>query len=75
MIDLGRIDICLDVSMISNHLELPQEGHLEQLYHMFEYLKKYHNSELVLNPSDQVIYQANFERQNWTSREFVHVSD
>ena len=38
---------------------------------MFEYLK-HHNSELVLDPSDQVIDQAEFEHQYWTSSEFGH---
>ena len=60
--------------MVSSHLVLPCEGHLEQLYYVFAYLKKYHNSEIVINPSDQVIDQAKFERQYWTSSEFFHVS-
>ena len=41
---------------------------------MFAYLKKYHNYEIVLNRSDQVIDQAEFEHQDWTSRDFGHVS-
>ena len=35
MLELGRINICLEVSMIFIHLVLPQEGHLKQLYHVF----------------------------------------
>ena len=45
-----------------------------QLYRVFAYLKKYHNSEILLIPSDQVIYQADYERQNQNSGEFGHVS-
>ena len=41
---------------------------MDKIYHVFVCLKKYHNSELVLNPSNQVIDQAGFERQDWTSR-------
>ena len=26
------------------HLALPREGHLDQLFHMFAHLKKYHNA-------------------------------
>ena len=59
--------------MMSSPLALPQEGHLAQLYHMFEYLKKYHNLEMVFDPSDPVIDEAEFERQDWTSSEFGHV--
>ena len=72
--DLGRIEICLEVYLISSNLVLPQEVHLEQPYHMFVCLNKHHNYELVINPSDQYIYQSEFERQYRTSRKFVHVS-
>ena len=61
--ELRRIDICLEVSIISMNLVLTLEEHTEQLYHAFEYLNKYHDFELVLDPSDQVIYQADFECQ------------
>ena len=36
-VELGRVDILLETSMMSTHLALPQQGHLEQLYHMFGY--------------------------------------
>ncbi len=29
-VELGRVDILLEVSLISKHLALPREGHLEQ---------------------------------------------
>ena len=45
-----------------------------QLYRVFAYLKKYHKSELGLDPSDQVIDRDEFEHQDWTSHEFGHVS-
>jgi hypothetical protein len=41
---------------------------------MFAYLKKYHNTEMVFDPSDPVINEAEFERKDWTSSEFGHVS-
>jgi hypothetical protein len=72
MVELGRVDTCLETSMMSSHLALPREGHLAQLYHMFAYLKKYHNSEMVFDPSDPAIDEADFERQDWTSSDFGH---
>jgi len=36
---------------MSLHMVLPCEGHLQQLYHIFAYLKKYHNSEMTFDPS------------------------
>jgi hypothetical protein len=34
---------------------LPREGHLEQVFHIFAHLKKYHNTEVVYDPSEPVI--------------------
>jgi hypothetical protein len=72
-VELGRIDICLEVSMLSSHLALPREGHMEQALHIFAYLKRHHNAELVLDPSDPVINMNDFERRDWTSSEFGHI--
>ena len=59
--------------MMSSHLALPREGHLEQVLHIFAYLKKYHNTELVYDPSDPVVDENDFERRDWASSEFGHV--
>ena len=70
MVELGRVDICLEVSMMSSHLAMPREGHLNQVLHIFAYLKKYHNTEMVYDPSDPGIDDALFEKQDWASSEF-----
>ena len=41
--------------------------------HIFAYLKKYHNTELVYDPSDPVVDENDFERRDWASSEFGHV--
>ena len=64
LVELGRIDICLECSMLANHLSLPREVHLKKVYHMFAYLKKYHNSELVFDTSDPIIDKAKFEKKD-----------
>lgn len=66
IVELGRVDICLEVSLMSSHLALPREGHLECLYHLFAYLGKYHNSEMVFDPTKPNIDQDAFERKDWT---------
>ena len=35
IVELGRVDVCLEVSMMSSHLALPREGHLEQVFCIF----------------------------------------
>ena len=47
--------------MMSSHLALPREGHLEQVLHIFAYLRKYHNTELVYDPSDPVVDENDFK--------------
>jgi Reverse transcriptase (RNA-dependent DNA polymerase) len=72
IVELGRVDICLEVSLLSSHLALPWQGHLEQALHIFAYLQIYHNTELVLDPSDPVIDETLFERRDWSISEFGH---
>ena len=61
IVEPGRIDICLEVSMMSLHLAMPRKGHLDQVLHIFAYLYKYHNTELVYDPSDPVVEYDVFE--------------
>ena len=61
IVELGRIDICLEVSMMSSHHVMPRKGHLDQVLHVFAYLHKYHNTELVYGPSDPVVEHDVFE--------------
>ena len=73
MVELGRVEIFLEVSMMPSHMALPREGHLEQPFCIFLYLRSHHNAELVFNPSNPVIDDARFERKDWTSSEFGHI--
>ena len=66
MVELGRVDICVEVSMMSSHLALPRKGHLKELFHIFGYLKKHHNSEMPFDPSRPDIDMGKFPRQDWS---------
>ena len=39
IVELGRVEICLEVSLISSHHALPRESHLDKLFNIFSYLK------------------------------------
>jgi hypothetical protein len=67
IVELGRVDICLEVSLLSSHLALPRQGHLKQLFHIFGYLKRNHNAEMVFDPSDPVIDESLFECKDWST--------
>jgi hypothetical protein len=38
MVELGRIDIATEVSMLSSYLACPRKGHLENALHVMGYL-------------------------------------
>ena len=39
-VELGRVDILLETSLMSSYMANPRVGHLEQVFHMFAYLKQ-----------------------------------
>ena len=63
---MGRVDINVEVSMLSSCLALPRFGHLQQLYNIFAYLKKPANTEMIFNPSESIIDENQFPRENWS---------
>ena len=67
MVEMGRINITCKVSMMSSFFVIPREGHLQQLLHMFAYLKSHHNARIVLYPSYPYIYSYQFPRHEWRS--------
>ena len=49
-IELGRVDILTEVSMLSSYQASPREGHLEQVYHIFGFLKRKPKLSIYFNP-------------------------
>ena len=72
MVELGRVDICTEVSMLSSCLALPREGHLLQLFRMFSYLEKQHNCEMVFDHLVPAIDKAYFPKENWDNRVYFN---
>jgi hypothetical protein len=54
MCEIGRIDLLHELSIMSQHLALPREGHLEAVYGIFSYLAKHENSRIVFDNSAPV---------------------
>ena len=65
-IELGRIDITTETSMLASHMALPHEGHFIALLHIFSYLKKHHNSFIVFDPTYPVIDPNLFPEKDWS---------
>jgi hypothetical protein len=64
-VELGRIDIYTDVALLSSHLVEPQTGHLEQVFHIFCYLRAHLNSHLVFDPKYVTWEDASFKHYDW----------
>ena len=60
IVELGRVDICLETSVMSSMLALPRFGHLEQVLQIFGYLRDKHNAELVFDPTYPTFDEAAF---------------
>jgi hypothetical protein len=50
-VELARIDIATEVSMLAAYSAAPRQGHLAAVLHVFAYLKAHSRSRWVLNPS------------------------
>jgi hypothetical protein len=66
MVELGRIDIATEVSMLSSYLASPREGHLEAALHIMGYLRLKHNSRLIFDPTYPDIDHTTFPTYDWT---------
>ena len=63
--ELGRIDIVEPTSKLSSFLMSPREGHLEQVFHIFAYLKKYDRSTMVFDDTEPYFDESRFQKVDW----------
>jgi hypothetical protein len=66
MVELGRIDIYHEVSVLSQYLALPRHRHLEAVYHIFAYLDKHEKSSIVFDPADPYFDPVAFQEVDWS---------
>jgi hypothetical protein len=64
-VELGRIDIAFCIAIMSKYLVQPRVGHLNELYHLFGYLKSHDHSRIVLDASRPTIDERRFLKQDW----------
>ena len=64
-IELGRIDIIVEVGLLSRYNASPCEGHLAQLFHIFVYLKKYNHSSMVFDWTYPEFDESVFTQCDW----------
>ena len=67
LVEMGRMDISMEVSALSSHVALSRIGHLNQVYHIFAYIKINHNARIVLDPSYPDVDERDYKKQDWTN--------
>ncbi len=65
-VELCRIDIATEVSLLSSHLAYPCKEHLETALHMMSYLQHKHNTQLIFDQTYPKIDMESFPQFNWT---------
>ena len=66
MVELGRVDIAVEVSLLSSYLAYPQKGHLEAAIHIMWYLQLMHNTRLIFDLTYPKINEDDFPKFDWT---------
>ena len=75
IVELGRIDITTEVSMMASYMSLPCQGHQDQLFHIFAFLKNKHNAEMVFDPSEPDIDKNLFPKEDWSNTVYGECSE
>ena len=64
-VELEKIDVLLETALMSTHLALPRRGHLEQLYHIFGYIKAHPKRNLSFDPQHPKDDERAFKEHDW----------
>ena len=75
IVELGQVDICVEVYMMYSHVALTRQGHLGQVLHIFGYPKKHHNAEMVLDPTEPDIDMSQFEKKYWYQKIYGELTE
>jgi hypothetical protein len=66
VVELGRVDVNTEVSLLSSHLAYPREGHLVAALHVMSFLGQKHNARLIFDPTPPTINHDRFPAHEWT---------
>jgi hypothetical protein len=74
-VELGRVDILLEVSLLSSHLCQPREGHLETVYNIFAYLDKHTEATMAFDDKMPRIDESAFHRSDWSESVYGDIEE
>ena len=64
-VELGRVDIFMETSMMLTHKAMPSRGHLEQVHHIFGSIKDRPKRKLFFDPQHLELDKRSFTTYNW----------
>jgi hypothetical protein len=64
-VELGRLDIMIEVQMLASFQACPREGLSEMVFHVFAYLKKYNRSAFVFDWTMPKLDESSFMEVDW----------
>ena len=64
-VEIGRVDILYEMSIMSTLLALPRVGHSEQMFHVFVYLKEKPKRKISFDPYHTFIDERRFKKHDW----------
>ena len=64
-VELGRADILLETALMSTYLTLLSRGNIEQVFHMFGYLKANPKRKIFFKPQHPTIDERSFSAHDW----------
>ena len=73
-VEIGRVDILLEVSFLSSQLVLPRVVHLQVVYIVFGYIKQVPKRKLYFDPRKPIIFEYRFQKFDWEDFYPCHVS-
>ena len=65
IVEIGRVDIITEVSVLAAYLACPRDGHLDAALNVYGYLTKKHNARLILDPRYPEIDMKKFPKEDW----------
>ena len=66
MVELGRLDIYVNVALLSSYLTAPRKGHLEAVYCIYGFLKSHMRSTMVFDDAYVHWNDNDFTVYDWT---------
>ena len=62
--------------MRASHMVSPRVGHMEQVLHIFSYLKSHHNTKMVFDPGEPDFdIDTTFPREDWSDTVYGEVQE